>query len=74
MSLKTIKEIRLRLGLRNLRRPVVPTTVRPAGRRKIQTLNFSEESVTVRHTCDGPSCHSVTKFRESIFSTQFQIF
>ena len=68
MSLKTYKEIRPILGLRNLRRPVVPATVRPAGRRKIQRLNFHQK------VCDGPSCHFVTKFRESIFSTQFQIF
>ena len=52
-----------KLGLRSLWRPVVPATVRPAARHRVQRLNFSEESVTVRHTCDGPSCHSVTKFR-----------
>ena len=40
---------------------------------KFRDPNFHQGSVTVRHTYDGPSCHSVTKFRESIFSTQFQI-
>ena len=28
---------------------------RPAARHRVQRLNFSEGSVTVRHTCDGPS-------------------
>ena len=55
-------------GLSRLRRSVL------LPRHRVQRLNFSEESVTVCHTCDGPSCHSVTKFRELIFSTQFQIF
>ena len=35
---------------------------------------FHQGSVTVCHTCDGLSCHFVTKFRESIFSTQFSVF
>ena len=52
----------------------MPATVRPAALHRVQRLNFSEESVTVRHTCDGPSCHSVTKFRESISVPNFQFF
>ena len=43
-------------------------------RHRVQRLNFSEESVTVRHTCEGSSCHSVTKFKESISVPNFQIF
>ena len=81
MSLKTIEEFRFRLGFTQ------PVTARRACdgpsrlrrsvlllRHSVQRLNFSEKSVMVRHTCDGPSFHSITKFRESIFSTQFQIF
>ena len=49
MSLKTYQEIRPRLGLRNLRRLIVPATVRRAGRRKVQRLNFYQR------VCDGPS-------------------
>ena len=47
--------------LRNLWRAVAPATVRPAVRRIVQKLDFGWRA------CDGPSCHSVTKFRESIF-------
>ena len=52
----------------------MPATVRPATPSQSSETQFSEESVTVRHACDGPSCHFVTKFRESIFSTQFSVF
>ena len=46
----------------------MPATVRPAGRRKVQRPKFPPR------VCDGPSCHFVTKFKESIFSTQFSVF
>ena len=52
----------------------MPATVHPAAPSLSSEIQFSEESVTVRHACDGPSCHSVTKFRESIFSTHFSEF
>ena len=42
------------------------------GRRRVQRLNFCGRCVTVRRAHDGPSCHSVTKFRESISVPNFQ--
>ncbi|TMW85307.1 hypothetical protein EJD97_023351, partial [Solanum chilense] len=32
---------------------------------------FIKESVKARHVCDGPSCHFVAKFRESISVPKF---
>ena len=68
MSFKTYKEIRPRLGFRSLWRPVAPATVRPAARHRVQRLNFSDESVTVRPAIlsrSSESRFSVPNFRFS---------
>ena len=41
-------------------------------RHKVQRVNSVERFVTVRRANDGPSCHSVVKFRESISLPKFQ--
>ncbi|TMW95158.1 hypothetical protein EJD97_009309, partial [Solanum chilense] len=43
-------------------------------RHKVQRLIFCGKCVTVHHAHDGPSFHSVVKFRESISVPKFQNF
>ena len=68
--------VRDSISLRSLWRPVVPTTVRPAlpsrrseNRSLYQILKswsvLKRWIMTVRRACYGPSCRSVTEFRES---------